>query len=1409
MFHLIRVRPVTNVLLAAALTAPCAAQLDNPVYVDDSPQAWMLFQQAEDQVEDNVGEAARLYQELLSDFGLKLIPLSPLDDSQFGSVRSRVLQALRGNADLLERYRLIQSPAAQRLVDEGLLATAAQTCSLTGPGLEAMLQLGQRQLESGAFRTALHWLDEAIEHPDLDEVRAAHAWHMIGVAAHYLGDAARFEEATARLATMAGADEQLDHLALIARDGAGPRVVAGITPLDTSPASDLSDLIPEDIWSIELERSLMNRRYPVNPDDVTQGRDVREQRRRRGTLNTAAPTVAGEVVYVNEGHTVHALDRFTGRPVWPKPFSDLAADEPDDTNNDQTMDMNVVSVEGDSLVTITGHLLTRSRSNNGQVVCLDATTGRPRWTRDISYIDEADEFEQLFPHGRPIIAEGAVYVMARKARKQQLTAAYVIALDLQTGALRWARHISTSGSIRGISRPYSSLTYDRGSLFVATPLGAVARIEAHDGEIRWLKRYPVPLTTVASAQHEPWEFDQPVTIDERVVALRPDRRRVVALDRKTGTELESHMCTTSEGWGAPTYLLANAHSIYAVGRDVVAFRAMDLTTPVWRLSQPPEQTLEGEPLFDRRPEIRGRVQLIENELVVPTLFGVLLVDDETGRVIDRLDISSPGNPVAYDSQLLVAGSDRLESFMSFGRAEAMLRERIASAPTDPDPALSLLKLGIRVRDFSLALEAAGRVTDAMERAPYGDQIAGAHDELFRRLLEIDERGIAESREQGEELFALLNSIADSPARRIEYLLAYGSWLAQHAPQQAIERGYQAILSDPKLASEWRRSDGIARPAAAWAAERQQRLIEEFGRDIYAAQDDFARLRFEQISAETEPEPGELMSLVDEFPFASVGVDAAIEAADMHARRGAYRAALEALAAAHRLNPRGAGLDRLLGRYVELCRIVDWTDEAARSLRQVVAERPRQSLPVDGSSRAAAEWLARLAPEAQRDRRPRVGEPLGEALFIDGSLVPYFTPDVGAGPERILVRRDDELMLFTPGALDPLWTTPFEDAPAHILHVDEERILLWYAQAAYDESPRAVMLDAATGEVRWISADPIQQLGEPADALRRVNAPRRRLAEEEQFDPLKTFPMYNGRVLVMVQATGGALALSPVDGRTVRWTLNRTLEQVHHAVLHDGALIVAGIMRRTDALGGTVARGPRIVGHDPETGERLWQLEPVGDTTADWLRLTPFGGLAYGTEGGVELLSVHTGRRLWSSVASGSRGSKSAWTLPDRLLIDDRDRRMRTLALADGRMSPPFDLSFTADMNPLDLREVIPERDGLIARFRNRIVRFGFDGALLGADAITGMPDYRWLLPARDTYLVINAQRRQVPVDGQRERRTEFVYELHVLSENGKALGPPFKLPPMQQRVEDARLVGPWLYVSTRSQTFAIPLTSDG
>ncbi len=451
-------RQLLCTIALAMCVAGAQAQQDNPVYVDDSPRAWELLRRARAQLTDNKGQAIRLYQELMDDYGMKLVPFRDSDGDHFVAVRSQVLKDLRSSRELLQRYRAVQHAEAQRLIEAGEFVQLAMTRSLTGPGLDAMLRLAQESLESARFHAAIAWLDQAARHPDLDGESAGHCWFMYAQAGHYLQRNDYVQSARSGLALLGDAGEEfLDRLAPILTDARPPpSSFASVSVLDRTKNENLTELVAQTIWSSPLNDSLLNRRAGGSRR-LTAPRGGFERRRNRGDLTTAAAAVTDTTVYVNEGHTVHALDRFSGRSAWSQPYSDRLGLEILDPDSQAIGDMNLITVQGEYLVTLTGHAYETKRSSDGKLICLDARTGELRWAGDLDRIDDTEDHEGLFPHGEPIIDQGTVYVLARRTPRQMLIGCYVVALDLQTGEPKWIRHVASSGG-RTTARPFSTGT---------------------------------------------------------------------------------------------------------------------------------------------------------------------------------------------------------------------------------------------------------------------------------------------------------------------------------------------------------------------------------------------------------------------------------------------------------------------------------------------------------------------------------------------------------------------------------------------------------------------------------------------------------------------------------------------------------------------------------------------------------------------------------------------------------------------------------------------------------------------------------------------------------------------------------------------------------------------------------------
>ena len=127
--------------------------------------------------------------------------------------------------------------------------------------------------------------------------------------------------------------------------------------------------------------------------------------------------------------------------------------------------------------------------------------------------------------------------------------------------------------------------------------------------------------------------------------------------------------------------------------------------------------------------------------------------------------------------------------------------------------------------------------------------------------------------------------------------------------------------------------------------------------------------------------------------------------------------------------------------------------------------------------------------------------------------------------------------------------------------------------------------------------------------------------------------------------------------------------------------------------------------------------------------------------------------------------------------------------------------------------MVVDKDGIVARYRNKIIYYNHQGVQIGADAITGPLDYKWFFSSKDRNLLINAKPPSQQIrNGQpgTRRTTKYVYELHTLSKNGKAIHGPFQLQLQEHSrpLQSATLIDGWLVVSAGNSTFAVSLPPE-
>lgn len=1429
-------RRVSIVALAAACLAPWTllptptllAQIGSPVTVDDSPSAWELLQQAQDQAATNPAEALRLVDRVLRESPTKLVPAERGEPDRFRPVRDVANELLLRHPRVLERYRETIGPVAERRLETGELLGVERDSLLTRAGLDASLRLAQADLESGRFISALRRIERLAGHPDLaggldNGGAAAHAAVIGGMAAGLShGDGALFESFVRTLdelregpagesATIAAAGRAaLDRIRV---EGRLPQRPTGITPLDRSSGLPAGDSQWHLLSSEPTPKALFMRSFNGR-DEVArfQPRSV-ELMRARGSLLTVAPTIVDSMAYINEGTVVRAYDRLSGRARWSRELPGF--DGPADSGG--AGDIGSIAASGDSLVTYVGHAGAVGRSGGSHVVALDAATGAIRWQVPIARLGSGDELEGLFPHGAPLIDEGIVHVLARKVNNRLESVTYLLALDLVDGSLLWRRHICSSSGVRlGGLRPFSTLAFDEGELFVAVSTGAVASVDAATGDIRWLRRLPVPVRD-PRYESEPWELAAPLVTSAGILALAPDQSQVLLLSRGDGSTVSEFPVGLAEPWGQPRYFLGipaqgdRKELVVAVGSDVACFAVEDLSTLRWALST--QLAAEPELIADERRGIRGRVQAVDRSLVVPMRNRVLLVDADTGQASTLVSDSDPGIPLVVGPQLLLATHDSVRAFMPFDAAEAFLRERIEEDPSDPDRALGLLSLATHAGRLDVAMEAGGLAKTALDAggAPSpagGASHPGGRMELLQRLLLVDAAGLARLDEEGEALHALIGSIAKAPDERARHLLAYGEWLAGRGRTDEAAGSWAEIVADADLSRTLVDDRLEARAAGITALGRLgalRRSLPEGGIAPGGAAIEQALAALD-VAASSEA----LIEVARHWPLAPASIDAAQRAATRLLEDGEGGRALAVLSRLWRAAELGA-LDaterrRLAGAVVMTAQQSDAPARAAAFLDEYIVVHGDEELHSGTVTVRASEWRRQLigygAPPLTT--RARVGDLSGEAREFPGHQL----RGAGGTSASALSLPTDRVPFVADGAvrlldatLKELWSVPFEDPDPRVLCFDRRGLLLWTASVA---APGAALIEPDEGRVLW--------------NLARINAefpphaggagPEQLLIGGQPFDPAEIVPILAGSRLLLVRRSGDCLAIDVRDG-TIVWRTEAPLCAAVQSAWADDALLLIG---GADGAGESVA-----IALDPRSGEVLRRHVLEGAERVPWVGASPDGVAMAGTDLGVEAFeaSGEAGdATLWRQRDPTVADAARTWVVGGWALVADAAEGLSSIRTGTGALGAVaggvegFAMPERGEGLGPHLREVLVDQS-VIAHFEERVVEFDRAGRVIGMDASADDRDYRMALPGDTRLLVVSSLgSEQIELEGT--RRTQYVYRVYQLdrTQGCKLIGNALQLTSLGQRFESAQIIDGWLLLSTSNAVTAVPLAAE-
>ncbi len=414
---------------------------------------------------------------------------------------------------------------------------------------------------------------------------------------------------------------------------------------------------------------------------------------------------------------------------------------------------------------------------DSHLVCLDRKSGKELWeTSPHDFSDAQLALRELRMGGSPLIVGDNLYVIVH-GMKGQFEDCYVVCYAAATGQLRWATFIANSngdnlleaGGIGSYlySDAVSHLAYSAGRLFVITNLGAVASLDAYTGTIAWLNiyrtesaggaMYSFPQRIIRQIPPEddetptaPWVYNPAVVQDGKVFVMPSDGHDLLVYDAASGdlvkriwlTDLQEErdpnvpstpdLPTTLLAVKGDMVYLAGERQVWQVPWQLIPHDAskVDSIPGYWRSTEGDQDpSAQDKADDDQLVEIRGRAFVTGDAVYVPTEKYLLRIQLASG-LLDSANSTfpkngweagkeGPGNVIATQDHLIVAGDENIAVYTDIAMAQAKLNREIAEAPASPDARLH----------YAEVMYAAAQPDAAQQRLEEGFELLGGTQSL--------------------------------------------------------------------------------------------------------------------------------------------------------------------------------------------------------------------------------------------------------------------------------------------------------------------------------------------------------------------------------------------------------------------------------------------------------------------------------------------------------------------------------------------------------------------------------------------------------------------------------------------------------------------------------------------------------
>ena len=1312
--------------------------------VDDSPGAERAFAEARLQAMDNPNRSAALLRDLLAEYGERVIALTDRPE-ELRSVRRSVIDFLLRNPGVLQSWRRMTTAEAKELLDTEAPDVVFRRLPVTPAATEAGLRMAQLAVESRQVGRARRLLEEIEAWPqgEIDRGRIE-TIEILALIVESQTDAAVAGEIERRVSEL-----ERDH----------PDVAERLEEIFEAVRATKSQVAPwrvagrawTELWQEPLQDSLTWRRLGLRVDGPVSERSLQtaEEQARLGTYLTVVPVLVDDLVVINEGYLLQGLDRYTGRLVWYRDFSDSRGPLP----RGAVVDLNrIVLTDGDAF-TVLGHAFREGRDGSGSLVRFDPRTGDVRWEFAPRRTLADAGFQDVEFSGPPIVIGSRVLVPLRQVNTRQETLDLVLAVDREQGRVAWIRMVASSGRVRNSLGPsFTELSRCEDDVLVASATGAVARMDAMTGEVLWLRRVPVPLRLVWS-QSPPWLIGRPVVLGDRIATISPDGRTWSLLSIESGEVLRSFPVGRGTSIGnARRFMVLPGRDgaddrLLGIGDDVVAVTVDTEVSRVWSLGE----RLEEEGLAfgpeDARG-VRGLVVGVPDGLLIPLGDGVLHLDTEDLSIRRILDFPEAANPVADDRSIVLAGSTILVSAMPEREALASLRDRVRGDRESVLQPLALFDLARQVDEPELAIEAMEAAVAILDSGRDEEW----RDEVMNQILEAiaDDSAIPQ-----DTLLSLADRLVIDPYGRVRVELARGDFLERTGQPKAAVEVWSAVIGDPAL-------EAVVVPAGEFlsifagdvARQRIDGLCTEDA-GIRAMIEDRARREGADAIAR-RASASELIAIALRNQDRPAGLDVALRVVEVLRDEKRPRELLAFGMVMARANRSEADRERVLAAITEALGDVQ-REDLAKTLRLAVQPDARRAPMVHGLDRAFESLSGMTRVEGQN----AFGDPSSDRIFVrtkDGDLVSLDAPD-----------------------LSTRWSTPIGGQDVQILEQETADIVGLTSKAGNWMGLR--VHDSETGELIKAVDDLAQFLPPPESVSRN---PDGFLPNGQPFFPFEILLVPSAEGGVGMIRRDGDVAYLDLDGPPgVRWSRKNVLDRVNGFLVRPEGVHVFGAR----VTGAGDSRGA-IVTLDPETGRELWSSE-VGSDEIRWLERGPLGRLVAASLDAVHVLDPVAGllgqSRGWQRTDPRLFETSTGWLAGDRLVLVDGNGvpvvfDARFGGIREGATSLPSDPTWIPGPLVETLRLDLGRR---VLVFSDRLVLLGASGELLGADALptAGRENLSVALAEDGLYVLY----RQVVGNSYRRRIQRLDPDRGLLID-----GPSLDFEPLLTAAEELDAVDGWL-----------------